>query len=386
MTIRCPRCKSLQDNRRESCIQCELSFNGLFPMREADTAELARQAEEQHQAGLAYQAELVHQAELAHQAELTRQVELAHQAELTRQAELAHQAELTRAPVKGRKPGSVPKPNRLPWLLGVALLVLLVVVLRPHGHHLTPTPAPTPAPTLAPTPPPAAVQFTTGAEGDGHTVYNYGLVILSESRPFTFFSPKTNKNETWTPEIRAGRLAYRLNDNLGDVKGMIGQGVSTEDAVKNVLQGTLSGDPVIYFKYGKADGDKMGDLILTVDAQTAADCGSPDPVRLSCWWRDMVRDYLLINLGRPPIYPLDAAGNPNPPAPLQDLFARLQKAVGQGPPDSTAFHAVYNDLLLPANQKSYNDLQTLYKTLPPDYVAAPDPIVPLNLRREDDMH
>ena len=324
MTIRCPRCKSLQDNRRESCIQCEMSFNGLFPTGEADTSVLA------------------------------------HQAELTRQAE------------------SIPKLNRLPWLLGVALLVLLVVVLRPHGHHLTPTPALTP--------PPAAVQFTTGAEGDGHTVYNYGLVILSESRPFTFFSPKTNKNETWTPEIRAERLAYRLNDNLGDVKGMIGQGVSTEDAVKNVLQGTLSGDPVIYFKYGKADGDKMGDLILTVDAQTAADCGSPDPVRLSCWWRDMVRDYLLINLGRPPIYPLDAAGNPNPPAPLQDLFARLQKAVGQGPPDSTAFHAVYNDLLLPANQKSYNDLQTLYKTLPPDYVAAPDPIVPLNLRREDDMH
>jgi len=272
--------------------------------------------------------------------------------------------------------------SRRAWLVpGIALLALVVILLRPHGHPPSPTPSPTPLPP----PPPAAAQFTTGTGGDEHTVYNYGLAILSESQPFTFFSPKTNKNETWTPEIRAGRLAYRLNDNLGDVKGMIGGGVSPEDAVKNVLQGTLSGDPVIYFKYGKPDGDKMGDLILTVDAQTAADCGCPDAARLSCWWRDLLRDYLLINLGRPPLYPLDAAGNPNPPAPLQDLSTRLQKAAGQGPPDERAFHAVYSDLLLPANQKSYNDLQTLYKTLPPGYVATPDPVIPLNLRREDDM-
>ena len=98
-----------------------------------------------------------------------------------------------------------------------------------------------------------------------------------------------------------------------------------------------------------------------------------------------MRDYLLINLGRPPVYPLDAAGHPNPPAPLQDLYARLQKSAGQGPPDSAAFRAAYDALLLPDNQKSYNDLQTLYKTLPPGYAATPDPVVPLNLRREDDM-
>ena len=382
MTIRCPRCKSPQDSRRDSCIQCELSFKGRFPHKEDDEAnksedaELARQAEEQRRAALAYQAEEQRQAASARQVELTRQVEMEREA------------------MKGRRTGNIPRQNRLPWMLGVALLVLLVVALRPHGHQRHPPPP-------LPPPPPPAAQFTTGADGDQQTVYNYRFVILSESRPFTFFSPKTNKNQTWTPEIRAGRLAYRLNDNMGDVKDMIAQGVSTEDAVKNALRGTLSGDPIIYFKYGKAEGDKMGDLILTVDTQTAADCGCPDPVRLSCWWRDMVRDYLLINLGHPLIYPLDAAGNPAPSAPLQDLYARLKNVTGQTaagqeaggqkagelrPPDTGAFRAVYDDLLLPANQKPYNDLQTLYKTLPPDYAATPDPVIPLNLRREDDMH
>lgn len=226
---------------------------------------------------------------------------------------------------------------------------------------------------------PASDPFRTGTGPDAVTLRHYGIAILAETEPIELHSGQAESKTVWPPEERARRLALRLNDNLGDVSGLIASGVSVSDAVKNVLVGRLNGAYIIYFKYGKAEGDKMGDVIFTVDSATARDCHT-DAETLAYWWRDLLRNHLLITLGQPPVYPVDSTGQDHPPAPLVDLHRRLKAVDGDRVPDAAAFHQVEDDLL---NHNLNDAVENLYRNVPADFHPLHDPDTRLNLREED---
>ena len=132
------------------------------------------------------------------------------------------------------------------------------------------------------------------------------------------------------------------------------------------------------FEYAHQDGTYIGDLLFTVDQKTADDTNSPDVSRLTCWWRDIIRDYEMINIGKAPAYPEN-----HPPQCLTELYDRLVKMYGDHPgiKSDDLFSAVRDDMVT-NDPPLLAELQSLSRTVPPDFQAVPDPFVDPKLKDE----
>ncbi|MCA1595002.1 MAG: hypothetical protein LC772_01025 [Chloroflexi bacterium] len=147
--------------------------------------------------------------------------------------------------------------------------------------------------------------------GQPATVRNLGIPILTE-----FVA-----NDRMSPESRAAKIAARLNDCfVNDLK--------PPRTVLNLRQGNLANNPnateYVFFGYLHANGKDTADIIATVDAATAAHYNVA-PVELACWWRDILRDWLLIDQGQAPRFTV-----PYSPV-LMDFYKELAASHGDMP-------------------------------------------------------
>ena len=241
------------------------------------------------------------------------------------------------------------------WLVGAAVVALLCLgLIAKHFSRSRATavvsgnPGPTP-------PPPAAVgPFATDSQ-DPTIVTNFGVPLLTQLVPY-------GKN---SPAVRAKRIADRMNDCfLNDLK--------PPRTVKNMRQGYLrsdtSGTEYVFFGYLHQGGNHdTADIVATVDPVTAAHC-KVSPVVLACWWRDVLRDWLLIDHGQAPQFTV--AYTPV----MKDFY----KDLPPGGDDVTAMTDRFQkaaDTLTNTNDE-YEQLRGLSSTVPPHYVARPDNYTP----------
>ncbi|MCA1595017.1 MAG: hypothetical protein LC772_01100 [Chloroflexi bacterium] len=160
-----------------------------------------------------------------------------------------------------------------------------------------------------------------------------------------------------TPAVRAEKLAARLNDcYVNDLK--------LPRTVTNMRQGNLIGDPnkteYVFFGYLHPNGRDTADIIATVDPATAAHY-KVSPLKLACWWRDILRDWLLIDQGQPPRYTVQYTPL------LMDFYKNLQS--GQGDMSSRFLTAMSN--LIDTNDE-YEKIARLSGQVPPNYRFTPD--------------
>lgn len=258
-----------------------------------------------------------------------------------------------------------PSPPRRSWSwTWIAILAALVlagaVIGKIAGGHRHPKPIRVPwHPAILPATSEGA--FQAGRDADRYSVTYNGLPLLA----------LTTSYQDWSPQRRVNRIAYRLNDNIGDLK-------NTPTTVANVLQGVRAGDPIVLFEYADKEENYIGDLEVTVDQQTAQSCNVSDPTRLACWWRDLIRDYFLINQGKSPDYPLN-----NPPEPLVNLYTRLQTlGVDENHPPTSDLCARVRTDLINQDPQEFDKLRNLYQTVPADYAPQPDNIADPNIKDE----
>ncbi len=190
---------------------------------------------------------------------------------------------------------------------------------------------------------------------DPATVTNFGVPIITELVPY-------GKNSA---EVRAKRIADRLNDCfLNDLTPPR----TVENMRQGILRGDSSGTKYVFFGYLHQGGNHdTADIVATVDPVTAARC-KVSPVVLACWWRDVLRDWLLIDHGQAPQYTV--AYTPV----LKDFFDDLPPGGNDGTAMSDRFQKAANTLTN-ANDE-YEQLRGLSDTVPANYVAQPDNYTP----------
>ncbi len=186
---------------------------------------------------------------------------------------------------------------------------------------------------------------------DPDMVTNFGVPLLYETTSFGKV----------TPGIRAQRIAARLNDCfLNDLK--------PPRTVLNMRQGFLksdnSGTKYVFFGYLHAGANHdTADIIATIDPATAAEC-KVSPTTLACWWRDILRDWLLIDNGSPPQYTV--AYTPV----LMDFYNSLPAGNGNDTSSLSRFLQAENTLV--NSNDELEKLRLLCVTVPANYVAHPD--------------
>lgn len=259
-------------------------------------------------------------------------------------------------------------PLMVPLLIGIVLFLILGVALaihRPQSHNSGGVPATAimTVPSAINSLPSAQKPLVATASNDSPnvpfaidpqeptTVTNFGVPLLTELVSYGHNSPK----------VRAEKIASRLNDcYLNDLK--------PPRTVKNLRQGNLIGDSsgtkYVFFGYLHPGGSHdTADIVATIDPDTAAHC-QVSPVVLACWWRDIIRDWLLINNGQSPQFTVVYTPvmkdfyNAIPPSSMDttDQSNRFRKAV---------------DTLINSNDE-YEQLRILSTTVPKNYIARPD--------------
>lgn len=247
----------------------------------------------------------------------------------------------------------------------LALLLLLGWMLKTFSGGGAPQPAPvaktakraaSPAATIKtaavlPPVPPTPAPFACDPR-DPTTVRNLGIPLITE----------LVANDRMSPESRAAKIAARLNDCfVNDLK--------PPRTVLNLRQGNLIEDPnateYVFFGYLHPNGKDTADIIATVDAATAAHYGVP-PVELACWWRDILRDWLLIDQGQAPRYTV--AYTPL----LMDFYKRLEAGQGAMP---GRFESAKKGLIDAADE--YEQFGKLSGTPPANYKYTADDYHPI---------
>jgi hypothetical protein len=208
-------------------------------------------------------------------------------------------------------------------------------------------PSSTSAPLVRTQPP-----FTVRADSNGFSVLDSGVRILT-----------INTNSAgFTAKKRAQIVAERLNDILmNDLP-------KPDRSVEGFFQGDLNGAQIVGFGYltgHRNVKNATADLIVTVDAGSARLDGGRTPRVLACWWRDIFRDWLLMNMGKAPAYTTRYT-----PV-LKDFYASLQEQGG-----GTEIHRFAAALshLADVDYREFNSLRTLYSAAPANYVPNPDDI------------
>jgi len=255
-------------------------------------------------------------------------------------------------------------PNPVPMVAGLIGLVVIAALIwgftsLKHNHA---TPQLTEQGSQShsngggtpPPPPPAtpAEAFAIDAV-DPTTVTNFGVPLITEVVSYGSNSPK----------VRAQRIASRLNDCYDN-------DLIPPRTVLNCRQGFIKGDAsgtkYVFFGYlHEGDRHDTADIIATIDKSTAAHC-HVSPTALACWWRDILRDWLLIDHGQQPQYTVQYTPelkdffNAIPAGDRADQPQRYQKAV---------------DTLINSNDE-YERLRLLSLTVPPNYVVTPDNYTP----------
>lgn len=170
----------------------------------------------------------------------------------------------------------------------------------------------------------------------GAVVENHGVPLIVE----------TQIANNWSPEERARRVAARLN--------MIASthGISADSIFMRVVRGM----PTVFF-YHEHGPRSQGHVLATIDHATARQFGFEKKSRnLAYWWRDVLRDHVLIVQGKSPRWTSRYA------PPMQHLYTALQEH-RKGVPDHDTFERALSELL-PAERES---LKTLYISVPANY-------------------
>lgn len=187
-------------------------------------------------------------------------------------------------------------------------------------------------------------------EESGHQHEHFvatGAMVENHSVPLIV---ETQVANNWSPEERARRVAARLN--------MIAttHGISAD----SVFMREVRGMPTVFFYHEHGPGSQ-GHVLATIDPATAHQFGFEDrPQILAHWWRDVVRDHILLVQGKSPRWTTRYA------PPLQRLYAALQRH-RKGVPNHDAFEQALSDL----PSAELESLKTLYVSVPANYQPKP---------------
>jgi len=169
-----------------------------------------------------------------------------------------------------------------------------------------------------------------------------GVVLMDEKVLFEIRRPAGGYNTSERAEIVAGRLE-RMYPRMQPEALHAGK-LNSEIVVLSDLS-----------RSGDYSAPRDSDLIVTVDNRTAADLGKSRWL-LAHWWRDLFRDYMLVDRGQTPRYVA-------PAEPLMGDYSRAKKAHAGDEGKATA--------ALGARAK--DRLRRLYEAPAPAYQpAAPD--------------
>lgn len=198
--------------------------------------------------------------------------------------------------------------------------------------------------------------FSTSHE-DPYTVESHGVPVLSEAESY----------DGETPAARAAKVVRRLNDCFMN-------DLTPVRSVANLRQGLLTGREAevryVFFGYLHSDQKhETADVIVTVDPKTAKRYHS-DPTTLACWWRDVIRDWLLMDQGKPPTYTVKYNRV------LERLFHRLEAVNRNYKTLDARFGKALSDLI-DANYADYDQLRLLYSSVPRGYDPRPDNYQPI---------
>ncbi len=257
--------------------------------------------------------------------------------------------------------------------------VLFIVVLAATGCHQEPTPT-----GLTVTTPPGVLKGGTGTpittgdaaavspgldkskpDSDVHGAHNsvdhhhdeahqhehfiaQGAQITDHTIPLI---RETQPCGNMTPEKRAQVVVARLN-MIANTHGLNADSVF----VRHVNGMTC----VFYYHHHGPDSE--GHILATVDPQTAGEFGDAhDPDRLAYWWRDVMRDHILLIQGKTPHWTTRYAST------IEQLHVSIQN-VQQGVPTHETIEQVLSQLP-PADMEA---LRGLYSSVPVNYRPEPD--------------
>lgn len=168
---------------------------------------------------------------------------------------------------------------------------------------------------------------------EGSLVSNQGIPLIQQ----------TQTAGGLTPVERAEVVAQRLND------------LSATDTLQaELILVRLVDNTATVFASPLSNGG-FGQVLATVDGKTAAQFGfENEPGLLAFWWRDVLRDHVLIISGKPPIYTTPYA------QPMQRLYGLCRS---QGVPTPKTIENALSQLS-PAEKDA---LQSLYINVPSNY-------------------
>lgn len=174
----------------------------------------------------------------------------------------------------------------------------------------------------------------------GSLITDHGLPLIAETQTFQ-----------WVPEERARRVTARLN--------MIA--ASHELNAASVTMRRVNGYPTVFYYHHHGLGSE-GHILATIDPLTASQFGHEDNAEaLAYWWRDVLKDHLLLIEGEAPRYTTRYTPN------LQRLHEHLQ-GIRAGVPSHSSFDLVLSQLSL----QERTDLRNLYRNVPVNYRPQPD--------------
>jgi len=177
---------------------------------------------------------------------------------------------------------------------------------------------------------------------NGSTVTDHGIPLFQETQALR-----------WRPAGRARRVAARLN---------LISATHDFDPV-SIFMKHVGGQPTVFY-YHRHGSTSEGHLIATVDARTARQFGYGGRADLlAYWWRDVLRDHVLITKGEPPRWTTRYAST------LELLYEQLQQ-LRAGVPSQSSFDEALSRLA-PGEVQA---LKTLYVNVPVNYHPTPNSI------------